>query len=335
VTVDRVLAAFRAVLPSSAEVTATARDGRSLMLRVGDTPVRVRWLERGWPRQVREALDADPSTDVLAAPRMSAGARAAAEDTGVGWIDETGAGEFTVGSVVVAKSPPTPVQEREPPRSWTPATLGVVEALLTGTPATVTAVSDRTGLSEGTATRALAHLTKAGLLAADAARGRYSRRRVKDPVELLEAYADAAIALRPTIVLQAGLSARDLMGAMAAVGRRWNAMGQVWAATSTLAAAAQAAYLTEVSAIEVYVAGSAYSDLRIAARNAELTLIRGGRLALRPFPGPATERLRQHVAGELYCVPWPRTYADLRVIGVRGEDAAEHLREQFLNRIET
>ena len=331
--IDRVLAAFRAVLPSSVQVTVTNHDVRSVSLSIGDTPARVRWLDRGWPRQVREALEADPGVDVLAAPQMSAGARAVADDAGIGWIDETGAAEFAIGPVVVVKSSFTPVERPQPPRSWTPATLGVVEALLTGTPATVTAVSDRTGLAEGTTTNALAHLTKAGLLTADAARGRYSRRRIKDPVELLEAYADAAIALRSTTVLHAGHSARDPMETMAAVGRHWNAIGQVWAATSALAAAAQAAYLTEVAPIEVYVAGSSLSDLSLAARNGDLRVIHGGRLLLRPFPGPATKRLRERVVGELYCVPWPRTYADLRVIGVRGEDAAEHLREQYLKRV--
>jgi len=31
-------------------------------------------------------------------------------------------------------------------------------------------------------------------------------------------------------------------------------------------------------------------------------------------------------------VPWPRVYADLRLVGVRGEDAAEHLREVMRGR---
>jgi hypothetical protein len=28
-------------------------------------------------------------------------------------------------------------------------------------------------------------------------------------------------------------------------------------------------------------------------------------------------------------VPWPRVYADLRTVGVRGEDVAEHLRQEM------
>ena len=34
----------------------------------------------------------------------------------------------------------------------------------------------------------------------------------------------------------------------------------------------------------------------------------------------------------LRLVPWPRAYADLRVVGVRGEEAAEHLRETIRGR---
>lgn len=39
-----------------------------------------------------------------------------------------------------------------------------------------------------------------------------------------------------------------------------------------------------------------------------------------------TQRLSTPV-GDLRVAPWPRVYADLRVSGVRGEEAAEHLFE--------
>lgn len=331
--VDRVVAVLRAVLPESVDVTAAAQDGRSVVLRIGSTHVRARWLARGWPRQVRATLDADSSVDVLAAPTMSDGARAAAEAAGVGWIDETGAAGFAVGPVVVATSPRPSRERPRPSRSWTPATLGVVEALLTGTPATVAAVAQRTGLAEGTATNALAFLTNAGLLTADAARGPHSGRRVDDPAELLEAYAEAAATTRSTAVLRVGLLARDPVADVAAAGRRWEAAGRIWAATGALAAAVQAPYLTDVAPLEVYVAGRSSSDLRVAARTADLPEIEGGRLLLRLFPGPVTARLSGHEAQELRCVPWPRTYADLRVTGVRGEEAAEHLRDQRTHQV--
>lgn len=333
VDADRVVAALRAVLPESVDVTAAAQDGRSVTLRIGSTHVRARWLARGWPRQVRAALEADSSVNVLAAPTMSDGARAAAEAGGVGWIDETGAAAFTVGPVVVASSPRTPVERPRPSRSWTPATLGIVEALLTDTPATVAAVSERTGLAEGTATNALAFLTNTGLLTADAARGPHSGRRINDPVEMLDAYAEAAATMRSTAVLRVGLLARYPVADVVSVGRRWETASRTWAATGALAAAVQAPYLTDVAPLEVYVAGTSLSDLRVVARTADLREIEGGRLLLRLFPHPVTARLSGHEAQDLRCVPWPRTYADLRVTGVRGEDAAEHLREQRLGQV--
>jgi hypothetical protein len=58
----------------------------------------------------------------------------------------------------------------------------------------------------------------------------------------------------------------------------------------------------------------------------------GGRLVLRPFPTPAGARLSKTIAGGLRSTLWPRVYADLRVSGVRGEDAAEHLRGEMVAR---
>lgn len=97
------------------------------------------------------------------------------------------------------------------------------------------------------------------------------------------------------------------------------------------ATAVQAPYLTDVAPLEVYLAGRSSSDLRLAARTADLSELQGGRLLLRLSPGPVTARLSSREARALRCVPWPRTYADLRVIGVRGEEAADHLRDQRIH----
>ena len=77
----------------------------------------------------------------------------------------------------------------------------------------------------------------------------------------------------------------------------------------------------------VYVDALTLATLATAAHAAGLTLIEGGRLQLRPFPSPITRRLSAKVGPGLRSVPWPRAYADLRDTGVRGEEAAEHLRE--------
>jgi hypothetical protein len=47
---------------------------------------------------------------------------------------------------------------------------------------------------------------------------------------------------------------------------------------------------------------------------------------LRSFPTLAIPRLAERVQ-DVVVAPWPRVYADLRPLGVRGEEAAEHLAE--------
>lgn len=44
---------------------------------------------------------------------------------------------------------------------------------------------------------------------------------------------------------------------------------------------------------------------------------------------PAGAKLTETIADGFRSVLWPRAYADLRISGVRGEDAAEHLREEM------
>ena len=69
-------------------------------------------------------------------------------------------------------------------------------------------------------------------------------------------------------------------------------------------------------------------DDKAAAAAVNLRPIEGGRLTLRPFPTVAVRALASKVDG-LRVAPWPRVYVDLRRSGVRGEEAAEHLREVF------
>jgi hypothetical protein len=87
-----------------------------------------------------------------------------------------------------------------------------------------------------------------------------------------------------------------------------------------------APYLTLFSTAAVYVDADSVLGLEAAAQAAGLRPIEGGRVTLRPFPTVTTRRLAGEEGG-LRVAPWPRVYADLRETGVRGEEAAEHLRE--------
>jgi hypothetical protein len=113
------------------------------------------------------------------------------------------------------------------------------------------------------------------------------------------------------------------------MGRSWHDNDLSWAVTSALSAAVLAPNLTQVAPLEVYVTGRTPGDLRRAASIVGLREIEGGRLLLRPFPTPANGAVTEQIEPGLMSVLWPRVYADLRTTGVRGEDAAEHLREEM------
>lgn len=325
---DRALRAFEAVLPSGANIEVSERRDRDIVVAVAGRKLRLRWLPVGWPRQVEEALQRRPRPDIIAAPMLSPGARHLASQHRVGWLDESGSAEIATGSLLISRTgnPAVPLDTR---LGWTSATLAVCETLLTGCPATVSAVAGETGLAVSTVTESLKSLEREGLLSADAPRGRLSRRYVSDENALMDSYAAAAERLRPPTSLRVGVLWRDPIKGVIEAGRSWKGAGTNWAATSALSAAVLAPLLTEVSPMEIYVTARTPGDLRMAAEIAKLRESEGGRLVLRPFPTPANGMVTFEPRPGIFSVLWPRAYADLRIAGVRGEEAAEHLRQEM------
>jgi hypothetical protein len=109
-------------------------------------------------------------------------------------------------------------------------------------------------------------------------------------------------------------------------GRKWTAAGLEWAATGLVAASVVAPLVTNVGSAEVYVDAKTPAELDAFAARAGLTPIEGGRLTLKPFP-TVTARKMASITDGIRVAPWPRIYADVKLVGVRGEEAAEHLRE--------
>lgn len=325
---DRALKAFEAILPSGVHVTVDDQRNRDVLIEAAGQQFRLRWLPVGWPRQVDEALRRRPRPDIIAAPRLSPGAREIARRRQVGWLDESGAAEIHKGALLISRTgnPATPLNAK---LGWRPATLAVCEVLLTGCPATVSAVASKTGLAVSTAAESLKFLGHDGLLSTSAARGPQSRRHVNDTEVLLDAYAVAAERLRPPTSLRVGVLWRDPIEGVTEAGRSWQNASTSWAVTSALSAAVLAPVLTEVTPMEVYVTGRTPGDLHHAAAVAGLREMEGGRLLLRPFPTPADGKVTVEIKAGLISVLWPRAYADLRTAGVRGEDAAEHLRGEM------
>lgn len=321
----RLEVALRSVLPRSVGVR-LSDGGPEVDFFVNGIAIEAKWLGEGGLRQVRDVLaHKRHRPNIVVARRLSPGAREALSHAGVGWIDESGAAEIALGSIVISKSGhPDPPPERS--ARWTPAVLAVAEALLCGRKATVSAMQEATKLSSGGCTKALGALTQRGLLTSTASRGRGSARHVADANRLLDEYAIAAAAMPPGPIVRVGVTWRVIPADVAEVGRQWKKAGVDWALTGAAAASLIAPYLTSVTTADVYVDAKTIASLHAAAESVGLRPIEGGRLTLRPFPTVTTQLLAEDTSG-LRVAPWPRVYVDLRAAGVRGEEAAEHLRE--------
>lgn len=321
----RVETAVRAAFPRSVKVRAIARDSGTDLV-VNGIAIQAKWLGEGGLRQVREILTRKRDRpDIIVARRVSPGAREALSQAGIGWVDETGAAEIVLGSIVISKSGHAEPARQKSDR-WTPAVLAVAEALLCERKATVSAMREATKLSSGSCTQSLSVLTRLGLLSAVAARGRDSARKVVDANQLLDAYAAAAVAMPPAPSIRVGVTWREIAAGLGEVGKQWKKAGLDWVATGTAAASVIAPYITSVTTADVYIGAKTIASLHAAADLVGLRPIDGGRLTLRPFPTVTTRLLAEERDG-LRVAPWPRVYVDLRAAGVRGEEAAEHLRE--------
>jgi hypothetical protein len=202
----RVIRALTGVLPATVMV-ARLGDGA---VDLNGTRCLLEWMGDGRLSEARALVVRASRPDVVAARRMSPGARAALSDAGIGWVDESGAAEIAVGTIIVSRSGASdPAGPR--PTGWTPSALATAEALLCGIQPTTSAVVDATGLSFGACVKALRLLTDLGLLVADAARGRRSGRRLEDPDRLLREYSDAARRLASPLRVQVAVTWRDVI----------------------------------------------------------------------------------------------------------------------------
>lgn len=323
---ERIERAIRAVLPVGVLSGLDVVRDDVISIDVGGRRFTAEWIGEGWLRDAQAALGgAGKKVDVLVARRMSPGARSIAAHAGVGWLDESGAAEIVLPGLLISRSGRQVPKVQRSPR-WTASVIGTAEALLLGTRPTVAEVQMATGLSAGSATKALAALANLGLLRSEAARGRSSAREIVDRDRLLDAYAEAATARAPALSLRVGIEGRDLIDELVRLGERWDDWGVPWAATGSAAASVLGPYLSEVAGLDVFVDAPTPATLDALAERSGLRPMEGGRLVLRPFPTPVTRRLCGEESG-LRVAPWPRIYADLRVTGVRGEEAAEHLLE--------
>lgn len=330
---DRIEAALRAVLPDSVDfdLAAESDDQRhDFDVIIRGKRLRVEWKSRVWLSVVDQVLARPHRPDIVVGERISPGSREALTKAGIGWVETSGAAEIDTDFLVVSRSGrylPT----KEASEDWTAAVVGVAEAVLAGVKPTVSATHQATGLSVGACTKALRVLTDMQLLEADATRGPQSGRAIADHDALLDAYVAAAHDIESPNALAVGVTWRDPIDGLSEIGARWDNSDIPWVVTGLVAAAIVAPLVTSVGTADVYVAASSTPELESAAAAAGLKPIEGGRLVLSQLPTPTTLEMATVIDG-LRIAPWPRLVADLRRSGVRGEDAAEHIKEVFSDR---
>jgi hypothetical protein len=282
------------------------------------------WADRGGLREVQDLIDLHGNFQLLVGRHLTRASRQLASNKGYGWLDETGAAEIVLDSLVVTRDGRN--DRIATPDGWRPGVIGTAEALLIGVKPTIDEVSRATHYSYGVTTNALSTLTKLGLLDSETARGPRSGRRVVDPDLLLNEYANAVNLKKSKMEIRCGLLWRDPIDALENLASHWRHADIAFSATGEIAAALISPSLTDISGGMIYVEALSYPDLINDAQIAGMEPMKGGRLLLRPFPNKATRWLSKNVGG-VCLAPWPRVYADLRVVGVRGEEAAEHLKE--------
>lgn len=325
---DRIEAALRAVLPDSVDfdLAAESDDQRhDFDVIIRGKRLRVEWKSRVWLSVVDQVLARPHRPDIVVGERISPGSREALTKAGIGWAEASGAAEIDTGFLVVSRSG-RQLPTRETSEDWTVAVVGVAEAVLAGVKPTVSATHEATGLSVGACTKALRVLTDMQFLEAEATRGPTSGRQIADRDALLDAYVAAAHDLESPNSLAVGVTWRDPIDGLSEIGVRWDDSGVPWVATGLVAAAVVAPLVTSVGTADVYVVASSFPELESVAASAGLKPIEGGRLVLSQLPAPTTLKMATSTDG-LKIAPWPRLVADLRRSGVRGEEAAEQVKE--------
>lgn len=323
--VERIETAIRLVLPRAVDLRVLKQNDSIVNLKVAGQNLQAQWLEAAWPSAIRQQLKerGERPPDVVVAKHLSAASRKELSNMGIGWVDESGAAEVAIGSLVVSRTGRQPEVKRI--RGWTTSVVAVAEAVLCGTMPTVNATRAATGLSIGTCTNALRALTEMDLLVASSRRGRSAARSIANAAEMLAAYTAAANS-KPPVSVTVGVAWRDPIGGVIELGRDWTRAGIEWAATGLVAADVMAPLHTTIGSANVYVAAESLPELLLVASTVNLVPLEGGRLTLTAFPTKASRQLVRSV-DKMRVAPWPRVYADLCSIGVRGEEAAEHLRE--------
>jgi len=326
---DRLRRVFSAVV--DAEVTVGDRKDETWPVVVSGLkpPPRFRaiWVRRGWPADVRRAIDDAPAATLVAAPAFSPGARELLADRAVNWADETGGARIQAPGLIVRLDGEPISEPRSRELSWSPVAVRAAEAVLTVAPEQITTawLAEHARCSVPRASGILQQWDAQGWTTKSGpARGRGASRAISEADPLLDAWT-AHLNAKPLERWFAHTTNRDLLDVQAQVTKALASIAFAW--TGWSAAAELAPFMTQLPVLHLRVdEAHTRRDIEPALRDAGLTITDdAGRVELWRTDADALLYAAASERGPL--CSWPRVYADLVRIGGRGVDAAEHLRD--------
>lgn len=302
----------------------------------------LRWIGRGWPADLEPALDSIPNPWprqlVLVGQRFSPGAIEQVTQRRANWLDERGGARIETDSgLLVVREPDGTALGPEASRGfrWAASSLELAEWLLTG-PRRGTfnarAFADRSDWSYAQTTKVLRQLSARGWVKkTGGSRGVGSGWQLADGGGLLDAWTTYLVGHR-TEKVGGHRVLRDLMQFARTELAQTLSAEMHWALTGWAGLELAAPFVTTVPVIQVAVDASALANgrLREAMRRLELREVKeGARIEFN-----ALSKFSLSFASEFHGLPVvspPRLYADLRALGGRGEEAAEHVHRELIH----
>lgn len=301
------------------------RDGR---VDVAGRPFVLVSAGTGLPRDVDRILPQLSPEAIAVASRFTSKARARLNAAGANWADQTAARiRARDGALAVLVDGGEPAPQPEAATGFSPAALRVGERLLIARAVEpVAAIAAAAQVSQGRVAQVLRWFDEQGFTAKHGDRGPTARRTL-DTAALLDAWAaEIRDEWRPIVL--ANMAARDPRSELENLTRGLGTADLHYRLTGWVGLDRAAPFLTQTPAIHIYLDATAF-----AAIPAEL-----GHLGLVPVEEAgvvtfwqAPEVTFTAADGDHHVVHPARLIADLRRLGGRGMDAAEHVRGELFD----
>lgn len=330
------------VLPSELQAQARAEEVQ-ISFGPHSWTLRPIWVGEGLPADIRRVRNevvhghtSGGGHPVIAARRMSQGARELLDESTLSWVDASGRARVAIpGKVYLTRLDPVPADAGRP-FTWSRAAQAVAETLLTwrvqqgdevpGSIGRVGVFAEAAGVSVAHAARVLRHFDEQGYTAKTGAeRGSTATRELRDPGRMLSDWAGqfALTNAAPAVEFHVPWRDHDRTFSMLA-----SSLGGLdWAVTGAAAADRIAPHLTSVPTVDMLVSHDDLREVRQYLSNQPdvREIERGGRVRVLVEDdyvfGLADDQNGLRLASPV------RVYADLLRQRGRAAEAAEYLRE--------